>query len=203
MKKLFLLTFFIVATVFHAKAQNNLQDVSYNGGLRQSQFNKPRGYMGLVEIGGGRGVGTWGADRASFTMINGYRVIPQFAFGFGIGLEMFAYTRTDIAYARPEEELALPVFLHLRSDFIDGKVSPYFAFNVGYNVSLDNGLFDGLMLEPTLGVSFNIGHKNRMTAGVSIISNRVKYYYAYYPSYQPYLKTAMGAAVKLKIGFSF
>jgi len=252
MKKILLLALFILASVFYAKAQNNLQDVVYlkngsiirgiiieqvpnesikvetrdgnvfvykideiqkiakeagrayggNRSLRQSEFNKPRGYMGLVEIGGGIGFGGWGADRVSITMVNGYRVVPQFAVGIGVGVEIFSYNDNYVfGYNDHHTEFALPIFLHLRSDFIDGKVSPYVAFNAGYNVLLSGGFFDGLMIEPTLGVSFNVGHKNRMTAGVSYIMNRVKYAYYGYRYYGG--GTGTGSAIKLKIGFSF
>ena len=184
-----------------AKETSNYRMTAGNSrNYAESQFNKSCGYLGLVEIGGGIGIGDWGADRVSLTMINGYRVVPQFALGVGIGVEMFAYT-SNYGVLDYSPEFGLPIFLHLRSDFVDGKVSPYAAFNVGYNVSLSGGFFDGLMLEPTLGVSFNVGSNNRMTAGVSYAMNRVKY--AYYGYSYHYEDKATGSAIKLKIGFSF
>lgn len=165
---------------------------------RLRDFNKPRGYMGLVEVGGGLGLGNYAAQRVSVSMINGYRVLPQFAVGVGVGAEMFFYTWGDYngnVYTGPE--LSMPVFLHLRSDFIDGKVSPYVAVNAGYNVSLSGGFIGGLMLDPSVGVGFNVGRKSRMLVGVGYALNRVKYYYGYYE------QTGMAGGLKLKVGLSF
>jgi hypothetical protein len=171
-----------------------------NRNFGQSQFNKPQGYMGLIEVGGGIGIGAWAADRVSLTMVNGYRIIPQFAIGIGVGAEMFFYEPISRTVSSYSPEISLPIFLHLRSDFIEGQVSPFVTFNVGYNLSLGGGYFDGILLEPTLGVSYNVGQRNRMTAGVSFMMNRVKYA-VYWGSYSEY--TDMGNALKLKVGFSF
>ncbi|GHV02016.1 hypothetical protein FACS1894159_10530 [Bacteroidia bacterium] len=107
----------------------------------QSEFNKPKRYMGIVEIGGGLGFGDWSADRVSFSMINGYRFMPQFAVGVGVGVQM-AFHEANYAYENgggegKARDFSLPVFLHLRSDFINGKVSPFVACNIGYNVCFD------------------------------------------------------------------
>lgn len=161
-----------------------------------TEFNKPSGYMGIVEVSGGLGIGDWAADRMSLTIINGYRLLPQFAFGLGIGYEMFLYEAASGA-ADYSPESALPVFLHLRSDFIAKKVSPFVAFNVGYNVSLSGGYFGGLLLEPSMGVSYNAG-KGRMTIGLSLRMNRVQYF-----SSSMGAGKAMGYALALRIGYSF
>jgi hypothetical protein len=178
---------------------NNKATNRRNSDYVQSKFNKPQGYLGILEIGGGLGVGNWAADRISLNIINGYRFMPQFAIGLGVGLETFMYTVPDWDYGK-YSDIVIPVFLHLRSDFIDGKVSPYAAFNIGYNILLDGNFFEGLRLEPTLGVSFNVGRK-RMMAGLSFVMDRVAY--AIDSSGYYYRDTAMGHALKLKFGFSF
>ena len=45
------------------------------------------------------------------TIINGYRILPQFAIGVGIGLQ---------GYAIDYGEMTIPIFAHLRSDFLNG-----------------------------------------------------------------------------------
>ena len=98
-------------------------------------------------------------------------------------------------------EMTIPIFAHLRSDFLNKKTSPFVAFNIGYNFSLD-GYYGGLMMEPSLGASFNVGHKYRMTAGLGFAVDRVLgYYYSFY--YGPYIFNDWAFALNIKIGFSF
>jgi sRNA-binding regulator protein Hfq len=178
----------------NTKIQTNSQKQT----IDYSAFNKPKGYLGLLEFGGGIGFGTWGANRISLTMLNGYRAVPQFAIGFGIGLQLFFYEYYD-GYLKKITEATLPIFLHLRSDFLARKVSPFIAFNIGYNASLSNGFFGGIILDPTMGVSFNVGGK-RMTVGANCAINGVKYY-RYNSNLQYY--RSMGFAFCLKVGYSF
>jgi len=168
----------------------------------QSQFNKPQGYMGLVEVGGGIGMGDWGANRVSVTMINGYRIIPQFAAGIGVGAQMLIYSVFDGNNDQRDIVMSLPVFLHLRSDFIEGKVSPFVALNIGYNVLTSDDIKDGLTFEPMVGVSFNLG-KKRMTAGVGFSMSKINYEvsnggWSYYD-----FGSATGSALTFKVGYSF
>ena len=171
-----------------------------------SSFNKPKGYMGLLELDGGLGVGTWSATRAGLSIINGYRAVPQFALGFGVGLQLFSYSINPKYNAdngnKPYTDIAIPFFLHLRSDFLKMKVSPYAAFNIGYNLRVTTGFFGGIFMEPTLGIGFNIGENSRMNIGLAAAINRVKYivYYDYGGYYEG---KAMGYALNLKVGFSF
>jgi hypothetical protein len=158
----------------------------------------------MVEIGGGLGLGRYAAQRVSVSMINGYRFFPQLAVGLGIGAEMFFYTWLDYnsgdVFIGPE--LSMPVFLHLRSDFIDGKVTPYIAVNAGYNISLSYGFLEGMMLDPSLGVSFNVARKNRMMIGLGYAMNWINYYYGSY-SLGYYKQKGMSGGLKLKVGLSF
>ena len=183
-----------------AKEESSNNKSANNWKLSQSgEFNKPIGYLGLVEFGGGIGFGTWGANHISLTMINGFRTIPQFAIGVGIGLQLLFYEYYDgewDAYLKKTTEASLPIFLHLRSDFLARKISPFIAFNIGCNVSLSGGFFDGLMLAPTFGVSFNVGGK-RMTVGTNCAINHVRY------SYEGKLRSSFGYAFCVKVGYSF
>lgn len=192
------------------KMAKEISTVSRGGANRaKGQFNKPKGYMGLAELGFGFGVGDQAATRYSLTMVNGYRFLPQFAVGLGVGVEQFAYE--IIRTGEKKTETAIPVFLHLRSDFINGKVSPFVAFNAGYNIAMDgeDSRFKGMMLEPVLGVSFNIGEKNRMVIGASYKMNRVEYKReSGYNNGSYYIDTSRmekgtGSAINLKVGISF
>ena len=172
-----------------------------------SSFNKSKGYMGLVEVEGGIGVGTWLkplpwvddwiAARAGVSIINGYRVIPQFAVGIGVGTKLFIYTSDFDDYYL---DVGMPFFLHLRSDFLDRNISPYIAFNIGYNLSLMYELFNGIFMEPTIGVGFNVGKSCRLNIGLAAAINKVDADYGYF---NLYLRHGMEYALNLKVGFSF
>jgi len=177
-----------------------------------SYFNKPKGYLGLFEVEGGLGYGIWQADRFSISLINGYRPMPQFAFGIGIGARMFSFLYKTIGNGKGREtNWSMPFFIQLRSDFLaTKKVSPYVSFNIGYNLHLSfsnrNIDFGGLLIEPSIGVGFNIGGTNsRINFGLSFPINRVHYrnilgddYFYNYDYEQAY-----AGAVNLKIGLSF
>ena len=175
-----------------------------------SHFNKPKGYLGLIEIEGGLGFGRWQADRFSISLINGYRPMPQFAFGIGIGSRMFSFFYETVGNGRGREtSWSMPFFLHLRSDFLASKkVSPYISFNVGYNLNLSynnrNISFGGLLIEPSIGVGFNIGETNsRVNFGLSFPINRAQYRVASGYDYNYSYANGYGGAVNLEVGFSF
>ena len=173
--------------------QKMTKEVPYGYRRKQSynsrSFNKPKGYFGLIEaalplyVGDGLSMG--------FNIINGYRVCPQFTFGGGVGV------LGDFAYW----DFTVPIFLHLRSDFLDRKTSPYLAFNVGYNIPVF-GAYDGVFFAPSLGVSYNVG-RHRMTTGLEFSANHgwYEYYNGYYGGYNYYRTWIL--ALNVKVGFSF
>jgi len=160
-----------------------------------SKFNKPRGYLGLVETG----MTSWGTSEdisTSVTMINGYRFFPQLAIGVGAGFEGW----------NGSSDVVMPLFLHLRSDFIKNRVSPFVALNLGGYVPLE-GDHEGGMVEIQGGVSFNVGRRFRMAVGLSYVAS--EYYSSYYLDsssrygYYDYYTTEVDAGLRLKVGFSF
>lgn len=182
--------------------------------VNAQSFNNPKGYMKLIELGGGLGTGDWGADRISVSMVNGYRIMPQFAIGVGVGFEITSLNIDDyyVFFGDSKRtDYSIPVYLHLRSDFLNGKISPFVACNLGYNIFIrgndnkaqtsadqlvDFPSYGGVMLEPMAGVGFNVG-ENRMSVGVSFLMNTVKYA----TSIDSYTKMAL--SYNLKIGYSF
>ena len=135
-------------------------------------FNNPRGYLGLVEYQIPTvflGSGAFGVD-----YVNGYRVCPQFAVGIGLGFETFCF-----------KNIQIPLYLHLRSDILKMRVSPYIAFNVGYNFDVSGGFdvatdsatvwyyMSGVFFKPQVGVSYNLKKNNRMTVGLSFNFQKV------------------------------
>ncbi len=113
---------------------------------QESPFNKHKGYFGMVKV-------TFPYFFTGVDIVNGYRFCPQFAIGGGIGLQVVEYSA-----------IGIPLYLHLRSDIIAKRVSPYFALDLGINFI--PGFAAPIYLSPQAGVSFNVGKKYRMTAGI-------------------------------------
>lgn len=125
---------------------------------KKSSFNKPQGYFGLVEVTLPTNLA--GQNFIGLTVTNGYRLCPQFAIGGGVGLER----------SLDAKNLGIPVFVHLRSDFIDNPVSPYLSADFGYTAEIyglnhmpESGIpeidykVQGLFTRIGLGVSYNVG----------------------------------------------
>lgn len=151
---------------------------------------KSRSYAGLLEAGYGIGVSGYGG-RFEFDVVNGYQFNPYFYLGFGIGVNVWT-NGSDI--------VTLPFFAHLRANFMDRPVSPFFALSAGYNLSATSDVKGGFMVEPTLGVAFRTSDRTAVTLGVGYSGQRYKeegYYYGYYE------ETLWASAIRIKVGFTF
>ncbi len=140
--------------------------------------NRHKGYMGIVELGYGFCLteSFTALNRIQAAIINGYRFNSCFYAGIGIG-----YTSTHTAGNRAGYN-SLPLYLHLRTDLIDRSVTPYFSMNIGYNLKLNSkisdfdkltGGFKGLMLEPTVGISFKVIHNHSCYLGLGYVWNEI------------------------------
>ena len=163
---------------------------SYSGSNRLSA--KSAGYAGSIEAGYGIGVSGYGG-RFEFDVVNGYQFNPYFYLGFGIGVNVWT-NGSDI--------VTLPFFAHLRANFMDRPVSPFFALSAGYNVSVTSDVKGGFMVEPALGVAFRTSNRNAVTLGIGYSGQRYKeegyrYYYGYYD------ETLWISAIRIKVGFTF
>lgn len=107
------------------KKTKTLPDVS-------SDRSKTRGYMGILEAGLGLPTG--------ITMTNGFRFSQHFYLGVGMGLNVDAL----------EEIIAIPLYLHLRTEFTKRKVAPYFAVSLGTTYDIDEEI--GPYLEGAFGI---------------------------------------------------
>lgn len=110
---------------------------------QKKNFNKPKGYFGHASL-------SLPYFTTGINIINGYRFCPQFAMGVGIGFETYGYYF-----------IGIPIYLHLRSDFLNNHVSPYLSVDVGVKLGAS------VYTSPQVGVSYNVG-KFRMTTGIEI-----------------------------------
>ena len=65
----------------------------------------------------------------------GYRFLPQFALALGTGAHAYSNkTLTcDDSVRRKVENTCVPIFIRLRSDFLDREVTPYIQTDLGYS----------------------------------------------------------------------
>lgn len=157
------------------------------------RFNNSRGYFGIAEMGVGALFGTENI-RPSLTIINGYRVCPQFAVGLGTGINWY----------EGSGEFTVPVFLHIRSDFFNSTRSPFLALNIGGQFSFERNRYEserheGLVVEPSFGYGFNIGPHQRLNISLGIALETYKYWY----KYDNAMYDDVDAGLNLKIGYAF
>jgi hypothetical protein len=134
-----------------------------------------RGYYGVFETGIGVSGGYMaGPLRMNLSFINGYRVNPWFAFGGGFGLRSF-----------PGDDVFMPIFIDLRTNFLNKRTSPYLSLDAGYAFCLSNVNNGGFMLSPTLGVSVKLKKRTAINLGLSYELQRTMSNYDYYLDYYP------------------
>ena len=139
--------------------------------LLKKEKKKERGYFGVVE--GSIGYEGYLVEdlAASVGIINGYKISPFLYVGVGVDF--------GITYVSP----ILPIYAHVRYSILGRKrVSPFIAFNAGYDVFGDAGM----LLEPSAGVEV----KSRR--GAWWISADV-----------PFYTEGFYIDLRLKVGYSF
>ena len=178
---------------------------SSSGSSKGSSSGLNSGYRGIIDLGYYYGVGTYQINRVNFNFINGYQINPYFYVGIGTGVH---YYYTD--FSQPSDNVFLvPFFADLRANFINGPVSPYLSCDIGYsfNASSDSFNGEGILINPTAGVSFKLSERNEIHIGVGyqLQSFRIIYYYDDGNDYNyfPHSSHINVGALAFKVGFSF
>jgi len=198
MKKLLLITIF-AGMAFAANARNPYKGYNYNYGYNDDS----RGYAYLIQAGYGYGVtgsgpvvGDYEANRVNFSMVNGYKFSTYFTMGVGTG---FNYYMTPYC-----EAMTVPLFLYLHSNFSQGSVSPFVSLSGGYNAflmgliqTMYGGFPQGLTFEPTLGLSFKVGSKTRLSLSLSYTVDQISEYEG---SYTGEKRMGYSGALNFKVG---
>ena len=136
--------------------------------LLKKEKKKEHGYFGVVE--GGIGYDNYGFV-ASVGMVNGYKILPFLYVGVGVD---FCITEDLIPI--------LPIYAHVRYSILGRKrVSPFIAFNAGYDMVFYSGML--------IGSSAGVEVKSRK--GAWWISTDLSFY------------TEEGGDLRLKVGYSF
>jgi len=142
----------------------------------------------------------WGEPVLGMHAIAGYRFFPQLFIGGGAGMEIYS------------EETYAPLFMQIRTDFIEGRISPFFAVNVGYAFGWvdgeDGSDWGGIFMEPCIGFRFNIAEHFGLNISSSFKFQRAydgqRYYDASYPEGYVYERSSETYRLfTFKVGFSF
>jgi len=124
----------------------------------------PLRYRGFIESGVGFGRGDFEYNHTgNSTMItylstsHGYRFNPHLY--LGVGVEYNYYSSSEGRFMLDY----LPVFLNLRTNFSNGKISPFLDVKAGYAfVEPDKGIY----VNPIFGVSFSLSTKTAVYVGL-------------------------------------
>ena len=165
MKRFLLLLVLLGAVVINAEAQ-------------EYRYAK-RGYFRSVRIGvitafSNENVG------CSVDLVNGYAFNKWFMMGGGIGVQYTIYN-IDSDDNSGQTNVKVPIYLHLRANVLDRKVTPYFSLNLGggfckgYLPDLGpdaapaeiNGSYEFYYVEPLAGIAVRFGGGKMLELGLS------------------------------------
>lgn len=134
---------------------------------------------------------------ASAEIIYGYSFNPWFMLGGGVGVTYSYFPKDVTSMGESRGAIRVPVYLHLRTNILDRKVSPFIAANLGGGLCKGYmqggmGLPDveegfGLFVygEPQIGVALRLKGGKMVDFGVSV------------PLY------SLDAGIKLGVGFTW
>lgn len=147
------------------------------------------GYRGIVETGFQVGVGDFRNDRVKVNVINGIQINPHLYIGQGLGFRY--YIESDV--------VAVPIFVDIRTHFINKKISPYLSLDIGYTLNASDDFSGmGLIVAPTAGASFKFTKNFGLLVGLGYeMQNADSYYYGYYD------KNVNFGAINLHVGITF
>ncbi len=154
------------------------------------------GYVGAIELGYQVGLGTYGMDRIKLNIINGYQLNPFVALGIGTGMR----------YYPDAEAVLVPFFANARVNFMDNQITPYASLDIGYSLDATNGFEGvGLMINPTIGVSFKVSEKSFLNVGLGYEMQKMDFIYIYDGGgyYSSYASSENSGALSIHVGILF
>ncbi len=149
-----------------------------NFGGRTDGKGLKAGYRGFVDLGYSIGVGDFGEGRAEFATSHGYQFNPYIYAGLGAGVH----------YYHESEMVEIPVFAHVRSEFLNNAISPFFDFKIGYTVYDATGFY----MTPSVGCRFA-----GVSIGIGYTMQKVEYDIGHYSG------SENCGGFSIKVGFDF
>ena len=117
----------------------------------QSEFrDRHMAYKGFADIGlGSAFIDEESSVSFKLTTSHGIQINPYLFAGAGVGVDLSSSSGSDGA------TVIAPIFGHVRANFLNRSISPYFDFKGGGTV----GDFKGGYVEPSIGVSMPVTNK--------------------------------------------
>lgn len=155
----------------------NRQRIAFDMGGRQA------GYRGFVDLGYSIGTGTFGEDRIEVATSHGYQFNPYVFAGAGVGFNYFF----------DSEVIGIPIYAHVRSEFLNNSITPFADFKIGYSVVDAEGFY----MTPSVGCRFAIGELRGLSVSLvyTLLKAEVGNYY--------YSDTETVGGFSIKVGFDF
>lgn len=154
-----------------------------NFGGRFDHRGLKSGYRGFIDFGYTVGTGDYGEGRVEFATSHGYQFNHYLYAGVGAGVHY--YHEADV--------VEIPIFAHVRSEFLDYFISPFFDFKVGYTVYDATGFY----MTPSVGCRFAVGGRSGLSIGFGYTMQRIEYD-DYYDS-----GSVNCGGFSIKVGFDF
>lgn len=173
--------------------ENNMSLRNYNnrnnrsGGILFNGKGLQAGYRGFADLGYIVGTGNYGEGRVEFTTSHGYQFCPYIFAGIGVGV---SYFHNSLA-------LGVPVFAHLRSEFLNHSITPFLDVKVGYSFVDTKGVY----FTPTVGCRLALNNKLGLSAGIGYSMQKANYIYYSFDYYAEYRFNCGGFSIKFGIDF--
>ena len=132
------------------------------------------GYKGFIDLGISFGISDnnnyWDFrdNKFEFTTSHGYLFSPRLFVGLGIGINYYIDNLDDDYYPLDHDyRFEVPIFAHVRTHFLDKRVSPFADAKLGYIVNNDNGIY----FSPSVGCRFASSYRSAfwVSLGFSVI----------------------------------
>ena len=167
-----------------------------------------QGYRGHVDAGYSIGIGDYDFDRFEVNTSHGYQFNPFFFVGAGVGIHFmssYATAGMEIPLDQRESLTDVPVFGHLRCNFMNRKFSPFVDLRGGYFVTNSGGLY----LNAAVGCRYAFNEKMAVNLSVGYTREDLEFdtFEDFFGSHSMHYYTSgrklSAEAVALKLGFEF
>ena len=158
-----------------------LASVAFSAEAQEYRYVK-RGYFRSVRVGVMNDMTTATSLDVghSVDLVNGYAFNKWFMMGGGIGVQYTIYN-INLDDNSGQTNVKVPIYLHLRANVLDRKVTPYFSLNLGggfckgYLPDLGpdaapaeiNGSYEFYYVEPLAGIAVRFGGRKMLELGLS------------------------------------
>ena len=181
---------------------NSRGSSTYRQNSHAYSYFPSKGYKGFVDLGFSIGINNddwndWDDDgvvKFESSTSHGYLFNPYLFAGLGIGVNYYlGHLDDDRYYNRNRNRVEVPIFAHVRSHFLDRKVSPFADAKLGYIVTEDEGIY----FAPSVGCRFAMSNRSAFWAsfGVSVIR--------YDDSRSRYRRNYDREAITMRLGWDF